>query len=374
MSAWNEFAAAWWQWLAPAAWHATWLGLAAAALERAFARRLAPAYRAALWWLFFACLAAPRIPSPLAVGARELVELDSLEPARSLDATPMLAALWLAGALVCIARLVLGERRGARSLATRSRPAPAALVRELARLRGARCAPRTDSGGATRAASRGAAPRLRLARELASPVLHGLLRPTIYLPERLRHAPREREHALRHELAHVARRDPLRALAVECLCALFWFHPLAWFGARRLALARELACDARVAAELGEHADLYRATLARAALRRVEARALGALGFLGGARIVERLRALERTPRLTRHQHAAFASALFAVGCVTLLPTVDDAQLAQRAFARDVLAAQAAGTRTSCFTLHAAALALRDELPSPSPVPHVRSE
>jgi hypothetical protein len=92
-------------------------------------------------------------------------------------------------------------------------------------------------------------------------------------------------------------------------------------------------------------------------------------GFTGGARIVERLRALERRPRFATRSHALAAATLFVLACSTLVPARADAK---REFARAVLAAAERGERPSCFTLHAAALALRGELPSPestAPVP-----
>ncbi|MCE9596113.1 MAG: M56 family metallopeptidase [Planctomycetes bacterium] len=351
-------AAAWWAWLAPAAWHATWIGVFVVCGERIAVHRLAPAYRAALWWLFFASWLVPSIvASPLSV--RETVEAAITPWSSASYESPLplvaLASLWLVGVCACAARLALGHARGLRALAVGSRPANTTLAREGARL-AARVAPKKRV-------------TFHVSPRIASPAVIGLFRPRVYLPERFAASPREREHALLHELTHVARRDVARALVVELLCALFWFHPLAWFGARRLALARELACDARVTALLGEEADAYRATLAHGALLRVDARAIGALGLLGGARIVERLRALERRPRLPHRQHAALASALFLVGCVTLLPAAVNPTLELRAVAQRVLDSASAGERTSCFTLHAAALALRDESSPSTPAP-----
>jgi hypothetical protein len=48
---------------------------------------------------------------------------------------------------------------------------------------------------------------------------------------------------LRHELAHVRRRDAWAALLAELLVVVFWWHPLAWYVRWRLRLAAEFACD-----------------------------------------------------------------------------------------------------------------------------------
>ncbi|MCK6447503.1 MAG: M56 family metallopeptidase [Planctomycetes bacterium] len=382
-SAFDAFASSWWAWCVPAAWHATWFALVGLVLERVLRERLAPAYRAIPWWLFFACFALPPgVVSPFASGVREFASpavlaetLASAQPAGA-DATStwplagLAAVVWLTGVLVCVARLVHGRRKGLAELHARSFRAPRSARRRLASL--------------LAAAGHGPHARIELAVTpgLASPLLAGIVHRTIHVPERLLGRPHELEHALRHELAHCERHDPLRALAVELCAALVWFHPLTRVAVRRLGQARELACDARVARTLGRDAsatadralDGYRATLARAALERdatrralaagfaASGRLAGAQEFLGRARIVERLRALERPPRFAPGWHALVASLLFACASATLLPA---GRSAERAFAERVLAAADSGEKLSCFTLHAAALALRDELPSP---------
>jgi beta-lactamase regulating signal transducer with metallopeptidase domain len=61
---------------------------------------------------------------------------------------------------------------------------------------------------------------------------------------------------LRHEAAHLARKDPHWALLIELSNLLLWFNPLLRLLARRVQLAAELACDA---AALGAQRNMRRA-------------------------------------------------------------------------------------------------------------------
>ncbi len=92
------------------------------------------------------------------------------------------------------------------------------------------------------------------------PMTWGLLRPKILLPEAaLDWAADRRRNVLLHELAHVKRGDCLAHLVARLACAVYWFNPLVWVAARRMATERERACDDRVlcagakAAEYAEH-------------------------------------------------------------------------------------------------------------------------
>ena len=78
----------------------------------------------------------------------------------------------------------------------------------------------------------------------AMPMTFGVVRPTVLLPSVASSWTAARqETVLRHELAHIRRRDALTQLAAEVACALHWFNPLVWFAARRLYVEREHACD-----------------------------------------------------------------------------------------------------------------------------------
>jgi len=79
---------------------------------------------------------------------------------------------------------------------------------------------------------------------VAAPVTVGVISPKILLPLAWRDWPEQKLHAvLAHELAHVRRRDALTALLAYLNRCVFWFHPLAWWLERKLALTAEHAAD-----------------------------------------------------------------------------------------------------------------------------------
>ncbi|MGC6465887.1 MAG: M56 family metallopeptidase [Akkermansiaceae bacterium] len=89
--------------------------------------------------------------------------------------------------------------------------------------------------------------RLRLHPDLQSPVVAGLLRPTIYLPMSSQKWPPETlRMALLHELGHVQRRDLWMALIAQLTCILHWFNPAVWWMRRTFLTQCEYACDAHL--------------------------------------------------------------------------------------------------------------------------------
>ena len=91
-----------------------------------------------------------------------------------------------------------------------------------------------------------------LCHELASPCLHGLLHPAIYLnPAALEN--RERlDFVLAHEKTHYRHKDHIWG-ALRCvLLAMYWFDPLVWWAAAASRRDCELACDEAVTAAMEE--------------------------------------------------------------------------------------------------------------------------
>ena len=91
-----------------------------------------------------------------------------------------------------------------------------------------------------------------LCHDLASPCLHGLVHPAIYLnPEALK-SPERLEFVLAHEKAHHCHKDHLWG-ALRCfVLAAYWFDPLVWWAAAVSKRDCELACDEAVTASMEE--------------------------------------------------------------------------------------------------------------------------
>ena len=94
---------------------------------------------------------------------------------------------------------------------------------------------------------RGSARHVRLAcsAEITTPMLAGLRRPAILIPERLMRELQEAEleQIGLHEAAHVARRDDYVLLLQRAIEAMFALHPIVRWITRQIDLEREIACD-----------------------------------------------------------------------------------------------------------------------------------
>jgi beta-lactamase regulating signal transducer with metallopeptidase domain len=98
-------------------------------------------------------------------------------------------------------------------------------------------------------ASTGVARRVQFAatNEVTVPMTWGLFFPVVVIPATALPWDAERRRiVLLHELTHVASGDWLFNLLARAACAVFWFHPAAWWIARELRADCELACDERV--------------------------------------------------------------------------------------------------------------------------------
>ena len=141
------------------------------------------------------------------------------------DALPLLFLLWLAGALVVLARAALAHRRFQAEVLARGA--------EL------------DPLGSI---------RLVMSDAVDGPVAFGLVRRFVAVPRDFfaRYAPEERALAIDHELAHHRHGDLWANAAALLLLASQWFNPLAWRAIRAFRFDQEAACDVRVLVMAGE--------------------------------------------------------------------------------------------------------------------------
>lgn len=104
---------------------------------------------------------------------------------------------------------------------------------------------------------------VRMSDIVAVPAVAGVFRPVLLLPaDAYDWGSSDRRQVVLHELAHVVRWDGLSQLVTQLACAVYWFVPLVWYGARRAAQLRELACD-DVVLRAGTRASTYAENLLR---------------------------------------------------------------------------------------------------------------
>lgn len=85
-------------------------------------------------------------------------------------------------------------------------------------------------------------PRLLMCQGLKVPMLAGLFRPAILLPQG-NVSGEELGFSLLHELTHYRRKDIWLKTLAMWVNALYWFNPLAWYMLRLVERDTELACD-----------------------------------------------------------------------------------------------------------------------------------
>jgi len=124
----------------------------------------------------------------------------------------LLRRVWLLGVLVCLARMGAGLWR-VRRLAVDSVELEPPVRRSLA-----------------------AKPRTAIA--------FGIWKPVVLLPsESIDWSASRRQMVVLHELAHLRRHDFVSNLIAELACAIYWFNPLVWLGARAMRAEAESAAD-----------------------------------------------------------------------------------------------------------------------------------
>ena len=277
----SELAGAWWDWAIAASWQIALLVCVVGVLTYLL-RDASPRLRYGLWLLVLVkALLPPTLTAFWGVGTWGVAPVASFDwpvvvanaeaGAKEAEPTPeknvevpaanspdgihlttgLLLLLWAAGCVTLwsavgwrYARLV----RGVRSM-RRIDEGPARV--ELERL--------ADRFGVR------TVPKLYATDRATSPMLMGVLRPKIILPEGVlvRLDPEEVRLVLAHELVHWRRRDTWIGWLQVLVQGVFWFHPLVWWANTRLRHERECACDETVLREAACDRDEYGETIVR---------------------------------------------------------------------------------------------------------------
>ena len=169
---------------------------------------------------------------------------------------------------------------------------------------------------------------------IGGPLAFGLFRRFIAVPDHFTRtfAPKERDLALAHELAHHRAGDLYANLAAFVFLCLSWFNPLAWMAWSAFRFDQEAACDARVLAgtDSGTRQHYGRALARAAASDRIPALAMG-MAQNSPRNIIERLRRLMMKDTSKRRLWAGRAAIFVAVAIAlpltaTVIPVFADDQ------------------------------------------------
>jgi len=174
----------------------------------------------------------------------------------TLNPWPMIIGLWLGVAVIWFIWQILQQRNFMQKLKVETSPAPAGLSGAIFK--------------AMKELNLKKRPAIRLAQDASGPMVTGVGRPLIILPETFTTAftPAQQHFALVHEMAHIKRRDLWVALGVLAFRALNWPNPLIHYAAHKFRADQEAACDAYVLGKIGggdETTHSYAETLIHAA-------------------------------------------------------------------------------------------------------------
>jgi beta-lactamase regulating signal transducer with metallopeptidase domain len=281
MSAVSEFAGAWWDWAFAASWQIALLVCVIAALTYLL-RDASPRLRHGLWLLVLVkALLPPTLSTFWGVGAWGVVPVADLDwPIAAVDADAGIGAaappttdrdavapgdgatvtfstkswlfgVWAAGCSMLWLTVAWRYWRVTQQTSAMRRVDEGPARVELERL-------------ADRFSVR-VVPDLYATDRATSPMLVGVLRPKIVLPESIleRLSAKETRMVLAHELVHWRRHDTWLGWLQVFVQGVFWFHPLVWWANARIRHERECACDEAVLREASCDRDGYGETLLR---------------------------------------------------------------------------------------------------------------
>lgn len=153
---------------------------------------------------------------------------------------------------------------------------------------------------------------------ISGPLAFGLFEKYIAVPTNFfrDYAPRERDLALEHEIAHHESGDLAANFVGLTILALHWFNPVAWFAWIAFRQDQETACDARIMAQSGRD---VRAVYGRTIAKSASGHRLGLASPLNQKdKIKGRLKMLGRSEKSSLRRK--LGAGLVAVATVVTLP------------------------------------------------------
>ena len=233
-------------------------------------------------------------PLPTAMPVND--SIDFVEIFRALPWTEMVLALWLAGFIISLGRYIIGYLRFS-SLIRKSRLRP--------ELDDTRCYSRLR---------RSKKPELIRSDYVRTPMLMGVFRPLLVLPD-ADYTQTQLENIFLHELMHYSRRDILYKWLSVPVFAMQWFNPLSYLMRREINRACELSCDEMLIGRMDrERKQAYGDTLiSLASAGRLPA------GIVATTFTTEKRYLKERLVKIMKFKEKTFTSVLALVLSVLLL-------------------------------------------------------
>lgn len=164
---------------------------------------------------------------------------------------------------------------------------------------------------------------VRIIKNQIGPVVVGLIKPTILLPELIVHrkSTRQLEPLLAHELIHIRRGDLWWALLQTIATSIWWFHPLVRIAGQMVTRESERSCDEETVMSLGCSPGEYAKSLLDVLERKHQLQLAPALP---GVRPVDiTLNRMERIMKLGQGSHQRTPRWIWAtllLGCALALP------------------------------------------------------
>lgn len=231
---------------------------------------------------------------------------------------PLMAGLWLVGAVGVFAMMVLRQTRTSGLVKAEGHEATPAVTDAAANI--------SRTLGLRRRR-----PDVQTSLISSGPLVTGLVRPVVLLPEWFEadYTSEEQRLALTHEIMHVKRGDLWALAAAWIALSLQWFNPLAWMAMRAFRNDQEAACDADVLGLGKASPRAYGETLVKAVrISQPVAQPVHAASLPLNHALHERLSQM-KSPLPTRRQRFTGSVLMASVGAVALIASACASSTAQ---------------------------------------------